>query len=514
MDKHDAERKFRVADQYYREGRYGQAMLLLDALDEAFPNTRHIMYPRALCLARLKRREEALALCDELIARFQYSGAIELKAALSKEEAPPLEEIPHIPGFDTTVIKRPPKDAIVKESRLFSKPVLIAGIAVLCVLVIGALLFALQVKPGPTEPAQAPVATETAPEEAPAPEEAAPLASLEKAMGKLVGTGITLLFLIVLIWMVETVLALYLALSFADQLPYKEFFRDILHVGVVGVGVGILNGLLSGCCPLIGALVAFLVTFFILRTVYDIEFLDYLYYIAFTAAFGLLNWYVVFPELANVMHQQVVTFEPAIFEEFGEVAAPAEPPPPLPAADLTGNLLVNGSFDGLSGWREIREVGAFEMPTLDAGENHVYWQRTPFEDARGELGVAQDLDIDVSGAQSLVLSLYVWVDQAPPAEPSEPPTKGAVQVELEYTDWYAKPQLWVHRFEIDGAGSTTSPVPKAEWSEFLFDLFVDPSWVDTNGNPLPRPATLTGFRVFSEGVDLSGAVGNILLQAY
>jgi len=87
MERRDARMKFLQADSLYQQGRYQEALDLLDALDEAFPGTRHIMFPRALCLFRLNRRQNAVALCDEIVVKFGYARARELKADIEAHQA-------------------------------------------------------------------------------------------------------------------------------------------------------------------------------------------------------------------------------------------------------------------------------------------------------------------------------------------------------------------------------------------------------------------------------------------
>lgn len=84
MRNKDAKLKFDEADRLYREGKCGEALELLNELDAAFPNDRKIMFPRARCLAKLYRGDEAVALCDRLIDEFQYDKARELKARVKK----------------------------------------------------------------------------------------------------------------------------------------------------------------------------------------------------------------------------------------------------------------------------------------------------------------------------------------------------------------------------------------------------------------------------------------------
>lgn len=513
MEKHEAERKFHLSDKYYREGRYGQALVLLDALDQEFPNTKRIMWARALSLAKLKRHDEALAVCDQLIALFQYSPAVKLKGRLS----PGAEEIPveigDIPGLDTTVIKPPTQEAVAAESKLFSKPVLIAGVMVLCFVVVIGIIFALQGIPPTTETARAPAETQAAPEEAPTAEPPVPegLKQLEDLLGSLVAR----LLVTVVILTVETVAALYLALLMVGKLPYDEILRDLLSVGLVAIGVGIVGAFITLFCPCIGLLLAPIIVYVILNKLYDIGFTDYLVFMGISLAFGLLDQYVIFPALFSDIGQQIETTLIEDFGEFGEFGgfgAPEELPPALPADDLSGNLLINGTFQGMDGWQPLRNVDMFELPILKTQDNYVYWQRMPESPTRGEVGVSQDLDLDISFAQSLVLSLDVWLDAGSSADASQEQRGGLARVTLDYTDWNGNPQTWDHTFEIGGTGLNTSAVPQAEWSNFLFDLYT--AWTDAYGNALPPPARLTQFSVFGEGTNFRGAAGNILLQAF
>ncbi len=84
MKPEDATRKFREADDCYRNGKYEAAMEILDALDVEFPNDRNLMYAQARTLGKLGREDEALALCDRLVSEFGYSRAARLQVKLLK----------------------------------------------------------------------------------------------------------------------------------------------------------------------------------------------------------------------------------------------------------------------------------------------------------------------------------------------------------------------------------------------------------------------------------------------
>lgn len=82
MDKSEAEARFNEADDLYREGRYEDALHILDDLNAAFPNKHRLLYPKARCLAHLGRFEEASAICDTLLNDFEYERATELREQL------------------------------------------------------------------------------------------------------------------------------------------------------------------------------------------------------------------------------------------------------------------------------------------------------------------------------------------------------------------------------------------------------------------------------------------------
>lgn len=66
----DAREKFNRADQLFREKNFSEALVVLDELDREFPDTKNVIYPRAMCLARVGRFDEALELCRQLKVEF------------------------------------------------------------------------------------------------------------------------------------------------------------------------------------------------------------------------------------------------------------------------------------------------------------------------------------------------------------------------------------------------------------------------------------------------------------
>ena len=88
MEASESKEKFKRADTLFRNGEYLQALHLLSGLNQAFPNTKNVMYPAALCLEKLGRYEDALSLCDQLIAQFQDPRAQELKERITHLATP------------------------------------------------------------------------------------------------------------------------------------------------------------------------------------------------------------------------------------------------------------------------------------------------------------------------------------------------------------------------------------------------------------------------------------------
>lgn len=91
MDAKEARKKFELADELYRDGRYTEALTVLDKLDAAFPNAKNVMYPRAMCLAKLGRNKEAHEVCQKLKAVYNDPRADKLmqKLAGSARQPPP-----------------------------------------------------------------------------------------------------------------------------------------------------------------------------------------------------------------------------------------------------------------------------------------------------------------------------------------------------------------------------------------------------------------------------------------
>lgn len=138
MNENEAKALFHQAADVYKDGDHKDALKIFDRLDAAFPNNVLVLYPRARCLAKLGRTDEAVALCDVLITKFGHAPAHELRTALQPEGAPTLaapqafEDV----AFDAldfdiddklaSAFERP----AVTKSRQLPSPMVIGGIVV------------------------------------------------------------------------------------------------------------------------------------------------------------------------------------------------------------------------------------------------------------------------------------------------------------------------------------------------------------------------------------------------
>jgi thioredoxin-like negative regulator of GroEL len=83
MERHTAQNKFGQANMLYQQGRYDESLALLDELDQAFPNSPNVLFPRARCLLEIGETNEALDILDELALQHQHQEAIELKSEVA-----------------------------------------------------------------------------------------------------------------------------------------------------------------------------------------------------------------------------------------------------------------------------------------------------------------------------------------------------------------------------------------------------------------------------------------------
>ncbi len=88
MEARESKERFKRADTLFRDGEYQQALHILSGLNQAFPNTKNVLYPAAMCLEKLGRGADALPICDQLIEQFNDPRAIVLKERISQMPEP------------------------------------------------------------------------------------------------------------------------------------------------------------------------------------------------------------------------------------------------------------------------------------------------------------------------------------------------------------------------------------------------------------------------------------------
>lgn len=87
MDKDFAQDELKRAFAFYQKGQYDKALDLLNDLEEAYPNTKGLLYARARCLAATGETEAARKLCIYMIKEFGAKRAQVLLAELDGPES-------------------------------------------------------------------------------------------------------------------------------------------------------------------------------------------------------------------------------------------------------------------------------------------------------------------------------------------------------------------------------------------------------------------------------------------
>jgi tetratricopeptide (TPR) repeat protein len=93
MDSDEATSLFAHSDSLFKSGEYQEALTILDQLNARFPDKRKVLYPKARCLAKLKRYNEALVICERLVEHHGYEKAKELQTYLLGKSAVPEDPV-------------------------------------------------------------------------------------------------------------------------------------------------------------------------------------------------------------------------------------------------------------------------------------------------------------------------------------------------------------------------------------------------------------------------------------
>lgn len=302
----DAKRRFELASEYYAEGRYSEALPILEALNGEYPNTRHILFPLARCYARLHQLQNALDICDVLIRDHDYDRAKEMKQQLldtiAKQQQPqqPADGdagdigipgvmtaddllgpdpsaggdgddlgIGAVPKLDDTIGLAPIKPVETYEEepspwreRLTSTPVIVGGGVVALLVLVTVVLALTQGGTQPQAPGDAGQQTASGPQ---TPTRLTDEERADAAKGAAQAL-ITRLVLLIIGFFVLAAGAMYLTLLLRDKLPDKPFPWDALHVA----GFSTLTVLICFCCPCVGPFLAG----YMLYAVYEMDLLD------------------------------------------------------------------------------------------------------------------------------------------------------------------------------------------------------------------------------------------------
>lgn len=306
VDNREATEKFKLSQKLYAKKQYTEALAVLDELNEAFPDSKNIMYPRALCLAKLGQFADADAVCQQLVAVFGDERAKKLlqkiKPHLQESTAfdpMDLSDLGDVSGQGDLVAPMfDPKDSVFgvqarssavpvagipvedeKTGFLSGKGVYIAvgaGLAIFLAVGVGLAIF------GP-EPPPAPASGEGG----------QVTAASERPTMQQLGTGFVVrLVLLVLAVFAALVASLYVTLMLTEKLPDNAFPYDLIHV----TGFTFLSVLLWCVCPCIGIFVAG----FMLRKVYDMDLMTQIVHLTVSFFIVVPAFYVlpkyIFPE--------------------------------------------------------------------------------------------------------------------------------------------------------------------------------------------------------------------------
>lgn len=197
--------------------------------------------------------------------------------------------------------------------------------------------------------------------------------------------------------------------------------------------------------------------------------------------------------------------------------------PAPPSADLSGNLLANGGFEGLSPWNEFHQSNVQDLHDVTVTGGAVAWQRARSGADGGSVGVFQDVDLAVASLRGLVLCLDVRVElQSLGNTGWWTETHGGTgempaRVALEFDDASGRRHEWAHGFLLRNEPPTRlrnfDLVAPGEWRRFCFDLLDDAVRRDARGlEALPRPVRLRRVVVGGNGWDFRGAAANVVLR--
>ncbi len=245
MRNKEATALFKEADDLYRQGKAAEALEVLTRLDTAFPNSRNILYPKALCLYDLGRTDEARRVCDVLLTKFRDSRAEQLVQKMTARAAnaamDPMADLMTLNILDdeprhAAPAKHPPAPRTVSLRDRLVWPVTILILAAI-------LVFAFANSTAITKEFRGLQAASFEEQQKESPDQA----RLEQIGMALFGL-IPKAFLGYLVFMIaKDFVALYLVLHITDKLPETDTEDNLKNVGLMALIFALLSiGLCMG----------------------------------------------------------------------------------------------------------------------------------------------------------------------------------------------------------------------------------------------------------------------------
>ncbi len=291
MDNEQAAHSYKHAGQLHKEGKYAEALAILDNLSREFPDAKNVIFARVRCMAALDRLNDALQGCNYLIQKFQHQGAQQLKVELeAKLAAPAMPEIPDIDldmGPSAFSAMQAPAAARQASSMSGMKLATIIGGALVLLLIVGTILMAVFTDYGEGDPASGQSSSDYERKlaqmqnmENMSEEEIEAFFSDEDFLRELGSRGIGLMVMIGIFVLLTFPSPLYLTLMITGKLPNDEFFSDYLKAALIT-----FISLPASCFCFAGL--------FIVAKTYDLSFVDILILIGLDCAYIFITFFII-----------------------------------------------------------------------------------------------------------------------------------------------------------------------------------------------------------------------------
>ena len=110
MNNNELYLQYRQAIQLIRVGRYEESLHILQEIDAERPETKNVLYAMAVCCEMLGKTDEAIDLCDRLIAQHEHPKARIIKARIEKAASEP--ELPTVDLLSDLGLSKPPATTV------------------------------------------------------------------------------------------------------------------------------------------------------------------------------------------------------------------------------------------------------------------------------------------------------------------------------------------------------------------------------------------------------------------